>query len=238
MHLMPRIDMTGGESRFSLSNPDDPDRPLDEAVEVALRFQELGARRIQVIDVDRATEHGDNDEVLVDILQRVGVPVDAGGGVRSMRRIQQLLDTGVARVVLSTMGLEHLDWLKEVGILFGDRVVQAIDLHDGQVLVKGRTEPSKLTVDDFIRKADGFGLGAFLVNTCDQEPSDQDLAVLADVSTTTATRIWFGGTHATLARLEQFADTNVYGVVLGRELYDGRLDLAETFNRFQPVVSR
>lgn len=227
MQLVPRVDMAGGESRFSLPDPDDPDRPFEDVAQVAARFQQLGARRLQVIDIDRATEHGDNDDRLVEVLNNVGVPVDAGGGVRSMRRVQQLLDSGVARVLLSTMGVLHLDWLKEVGICFGDRVIQSVDVKDGAVLVKGRTETVEAKLTKILETADDYGLGGFVVNACDETPPDALVAEIADLAGRLSTDVWAAGVGVTVRDLDRWQARGVAGVIAGKEVYTGSLDLTQ-----------
>lgn len=235
MELVPRVDMAGGESRFSLPDPDDPDRPFEDVAQVAARFQQLGARRLQVIDIDRATEHGDNDDRLVEVLNNVGVPVDAGGGVRSMRRVQQLLDSGVARVVLSTMGVLHLDWLKEVGICFGDRVIQSVDVKDGAVLVKGRTESVEAKLTTLLETADEYGLGGFVVNACDEKPTDDLVAEIAGLAGRLTTDVWASGIDLTVADLDRWQERGVAGVVAGKEIYTGGLDLTQGIKHVAPA---
>jgi phosphoribosylformimino-5-aminoimidazole carboxamide ribotide isomerase len=236
MRITPRLDMAGGESVHSLPNPEDPERPWDDAPSVAMALQRAGAARLHVVDVDRATETGDNDDILVQILDKVDIPVDAGGGVRSMRRIQELLDTGIRRVILSTMGVQHPDWLKEVGGLFGKKVVLAVDIQEDQVRVKGRKEPATLDLEAFLTASDDYGLGAILLNTCDRRPRPDIELLATDLSGRAKTPLWLGGAALTMADLDHWAKTSFTDAIVGPEIYDGRLDLEDALKRFPGPV--
>lgn len=237
MHFAPRIDLAGGESLHSLRNPEDPERPFEDARDVALRFQAAGARRIQVIDIDRATEAGDNDEALLAVLESVGLAVDVGGGVRSMRRIQELLDTGAKRIVLSTMGLLHRDWLKEVGLCFGGSVVQAVDLREGRAWIKGRREAAPVGYEAFLSEIDAFGLGAFVVQAFDGVADALTLSTLRALPHRLKTPVWIGGVPEIETDLAHWRSAGVEGVVLGREVYDGQLDLRQLEQRYNGGLS-
>jgi phosphoribosylformimino-5-aminoimidazole carboxamide ribotide isomerase len=103
MIVIPAIDLRGGRAvRLLRGNPDEETSYANDPVEVASRFQEEGARRLHLVDLDAALEQGENREVLREICQAVAIPVQIGGGVRTMPDIQAVLDLGAARAILGT----------------------------------------------------------------------------------------------------------------------------------------
>lgn len=227
MYILPLVELQGGESVHVLDAPSlGETRPLIDPVEVVHRLQGMGAQGLHVVDVDRAANPGrDNDAALVSILDTTVLPVEAGGGVGSLKRIQELLDTGVKRVLVGTMGVLHQDWLKEAGLIFRDALIACVDVRDRDLVVKGRTERASTRLEEHVDTIDGYGLEALHLTYLGENGSGIALAEsLARRLRTPLTYQGPIGGPTDLARLEQ---AGVRGVVLGPEIYDGRLQFGE-----------
>lgn len=233
MYVLPLIELKEGESVHVLDTPSQGEtRPIIDPVEVAHRFAALGAQGFHVVDVDHAlSEKRDNDKALLSILDHTVLPVEAGGGVRSLKRIQELVDTGVRRVLVGTMGVLHQDWLKEAALIFRDQLVVCVDVQGDQLLVKGRTETAPATVEAFLKQVDGYGLES--IHVAHMGSNGDGIRWMEARARQLKTPLTYQGPiedEQALARLEQ---SGVRGVVLGTEIYDGRLAFDALAKRYR-----
>lgn len=232
MYLLPLLELKNGESVHILEGHGQGEsRPLMDPIEVANRLIGLGAQGFHIVDVDRAQDPSrDNDAALFNLLQHTVYPVQAGGGVRSLKRIQELLDTGCRRVLVGTMGVQHPDWLKEASLIFRERLIACVDVGPDGILIKGRTEKAETTTDAFLERVDGIGLEALHVAYVG--PNGQGIPFVESLAKKLRTPVTYQGpisSNADLARLEK---AGIKGVIVGQEIYDGRLsfhELAKTY---------
>lgn len=232
MYILPSLDLKGGETVHAIVEPSQGEaRPLFDPVEVVQRFSRLGAQGFHVVDVDHAEDPDrNNDEALVRLLEHTTLPVEAGGGVRSLKRIQQLLDTGVRRVLVGSMGVQHPSWLKEAAEIFADTVVPCVDVRKRRALIKGRSEEAKRGLMDHLTDVDALGFKNIHITDVDGNGSGIDF--VCELSSKLSTRLSFRGSIANEDVLARLADAGIEGVVLGAEAYDGRLafgTLAKTY---------
>src|SRR5580765_4232023 len=138
MIVIPAIDLRGGRAvRLLRGDPTAETSYADDPVEVASRFQEEGARRLHLVDLDAALEQGENRDVLREICQAVAIPVQIGGGVRAMPDIQAVLDLGASRAILGTTAALDPSFVARAVEEFAERVLVAVDVRGGHVMVKG-----------------------------------------------------------------------------------------------------
>src|SRR4051812_49451656 len=138
MIVIPAIDLRGGRAvRLLRGDPATETSYADNPVEVASRFQEEGARRLHVVDLDAALEQGENRDVLREICQAVAIPVQIGGGVRSLPDIQAVLDLGASRAILGTAAALDPSFVARAVEEFAERILVAVDVRGGHVMGKG-----------------------------------------------------------------------------------------------------
>ena len=141
MIVIPAIDLRGGRAvRLLQGDPNTETAYSEDPVEVAMRFQEEGARRLHVVDLDAALDEGNNREVVEAICRAVQVPVQVGGGLRSMEDIAALLETGAARAILGTAAAADTQFVQRAVEEFAEAIVVAIDVRGGHVMVRGWQE--------------------------------------------------------------------------------------------------
>ncbi|HUR61235.1 MAG TPA: 1-(5-phosphoribosyl)-5-[(5-phosphoribosylamino)methylideneamino] imidazole-4-carboxamide isomerase [Candidatus Thermoplasmatota archaeon] len=223
------VQLVGGDpAQVALERPD-PEAQAD-------LFAEAGATWLHVIDLDAAFGERNQWTHLTRIL-RAGTQVQFGGGVRSMTQVQQLLDLGVARVVVGTQGVRHPAWARELAILFPGRVVLAIDARGRDVAVSGWTEAAGVDVVELAASLDGAGLAGFLYTNVDKEGRlggiDRDTIAAIRLAAPRTPLLASGGI-TTLDDLEWLKGAGVAGAVLGMSIYKGTIDLGEAFSRFPP----
>jgi phosphoribosylformimino-5-aminoimidazole carboxamide ribotide isomerase len=227
--VIPAIDLRGGRAvRLLRGNPENETAYHDDPVEVATRFQEDGARRLHVIDLDAALEQGANRDVLQDICQAVAIPVQAGGGVRDLADIQALLDLGAARAILGTTAALDPPSVARAVEEFAERILVAIDVRAGHVMVKGwqqegpELEPTLAALDD-------AGAPRYLVTAIARDGTldGPDLRLYKQVLSLTERPVIASGGVRTADDIWALRDAGCEAAVTGKALYEKTLKLSQ-----------
>lgn len=202
-----------------------------DPVACALRWERQGATLLHIVDLDGAIKgepvHG---EVIQRIAARVAVPVQVGGGVRSMDTAQKLLDMGVGRVVLGTVAIEDPDLVRSLCRKMGnERVVVAVDARDGKVAVRGWLETTTVGVMELVERMSRLGVVRLLYTDISRDGTRRspDFGAIADLVRQSSAAILASGGIATLDHVRRLALTGVEGAIIGSALYEGDIDLGE-----------
>ncbi|RAU23692.1 1-(5-phosphoribosyl)-5-[(5-phosphoribosylamino)methylideneamino]imidazole-4-carboxamide isomerase [Paramagnetospirillum kuznetsovii] len=238
MILFPAIDLKDGACvRLKLGLMEDATVfNLDPGAQ-AKSFADAGAEWIHVVDLNGAFEGKPVNGAAVDaILNAVSVPVQLGGGIRDMATIESWLGRGIRRVILGTVALKNPQLVKDACKCFPGRVAVGIDAKGGKVAVEGWAETSDLTVLELARKFEDCGVAALIYTDIDRDgvlagPNVAATAALADAISIPV--IASGG----VSSLDDLAALKAYpkleGVISGRAIYDGRIDVAEAIRVLQ-----
>ena len=199
---------------------------LDDPVWVARAWSQQGFRRLHVVDLDAATGRGENRALIRDILALGEFEVQVGGGVRSIDRIEQLLDAGAARVVLGTRALEEPDWLAEMAGLFPGELIVAADVRDRRIVTRGWARTLPRHVLDTVSELDDLPLAGVMVTAVHKEGrlAGPDLALMEDIVEATGLPVLASGGIATPADLRALEHRGVAGAIVGMALYTGALE--------------
>jgi len=209
----------------------------DDPAAVAKRWENEGARYLHVVDLDGAFEgEPRNGDSVRAILRAVQIPVQLGGGLRDRDRIQQALEMGVTRIVLGTKACDAPDFVEGLVGDLGPRIVVGIDARDGFVAVKGWTEKTQLSAVEFARQISGLGVRNVIFTDVSADgmltgPNYDGIAKMCDAVTCNV--IASGGVSKPddVRRLQRLAaeqsGKNLVGVIIGKALYDGRINLME-----------
>ena len=166
MEIIPAIDLIDGKCvRLYQGDYSQETVYSEDPVQVALRWESLGARRIHIVDLDGARSgRPENLDVVERVVKAVGVPVQMGGGVRSLDSARDIVQAGVQRVMLGTVAVRDPDIVRATCAEFGsERVVVAVDSKDGTVAVSGWTAGSDMKATDLIAAMVEAGVETFLV---------------------------------------------------------------------------
>jgi phosphoribosylformimino-5-aminoimidazole carboxamide ribotide isomerase len=196
---------------------------------VAGAFADQGARWIHVVDLDRAFGAGDNEESVGRILQRVRdrVRIQLGGGFRELDRVMRGLELGVDRVVIGTAAAIDPDFLPAAATKVPvERLAVGIDARDGRVAVRGWTETSTLTPAELASRALACGITTLIYTDVARDGMLQgaDIGGALQLQREGAQVIASGGVSS-LDDLRRIADAGLAGAIVGRALYEGRVDL-------------
>ncbi len=237
MEIIPAIDLLEGRVvRLRRGDFEQVTWYSGSAADFAKRFESTGARMLHVVDLEGARDgHPKNLEQLRDIRKAVTIPIEFGGGLRDDEDIQHALQIGVERVVLGTRALEP-EWLERLLGRFSKQIVVSLDVVDNEVQVRGWREASGQSVYAAAKELDRLKVERLIYTNIRRDgmlmgPDVEGLrALLGSVS---ARVILSGGVEGerdieTLCRIR---DAHFEGVIVGRALYDGTLDLARALAR-------
>jgi phosphoribosylformimino-5-aminoimidazole carboxamide ribotide isomerase len=227
--VIPAIDLRGGRAvRLVRGNPEDETTYADDPVEVAVRFQEEGARRLHVVDLDAALDDGENREVVRAICQAVVLPVQIGGGVRTLEEIDAVLDLGAARAILGTTAALDPTFVARAVEEYAERIVVAVDVRGGHAMVKGWTEEGPL-LEDIMPALNDAGCPRFLATAIARDGTldGPDLRLYKQMMGLTDRPIIASGGVRTAEDIWALRDAGCEAAVTGKALYERTLKLGQ-----------
>jgi phosphoribosylformimino-5-aminoimidazole carboxamide ribotide isomerase len=234
MILLPAIDILDGKTVRLAKGAFDERTVYDEdPLEAALRWVRDGARSLHVVDLDGARAGAlVNLEHVERIASKAGVPVQAGGGVRTAEAVEQLVQAGVNRVVLGTAAYRDLDLLDEAVARIGERVVVSVDAREGRVAASGWLEQTELPVEAAIERLAARGVRRFVYSSIDRDGmlSGPDLDGIGRVARVVRGSFVYSGGIASvedLLSLTALRQVNLAGVIVGKALYERRFRVGE-----------
>jgi phosphoribosylformimino-5-aminoimidazole carboxamide ribotide isomerase len=234
--IFPAIDLKGGKVvRLQQGRAEAETVYSDDPAAVAKRWENEGGCYLHVVDLDGAFtgEPGNWDGVRA-ILKAVQIPIQLGGGLRTRKQIEEALEMGVTRVVLGTKACDSPEFVSALVEDFGPRIVVGIDARDGFVAVKGWTEKTEISAVDFAQQINRLGVMNIIftdVATDGMLAGPNYFAISGLCSAVNCNVIASGGVSSIndVRRLQRVADErpNLVGCIIGKALYDGRIDLKQ-----------
>ena len=237
MKLYPAIDIKNGQCvRLRQGVFNDTTVYANEPYEVAKEFEADGAKFLHIVDLDGALRGtGANDEALKKIVEHVNIPVEIGGGIRTMQDIEHRLNLGVTRVILGTKAVESPDFVKEAVEKFGaDKIVVGIDAKDGMVAIKGWETISNVDAVTLALSMKDLGVKTIIYTDISKDgmlcgPNFVQTARMVEI---TGMDIVASGGVSCMNDLIQLESIGVEGAILGKAIYEKRVDLKEAAARF------
>ena len=205
----------------------------DDPLEAARHWVEEGARFLHVVDLDGAkTGEPQNLEHLRRITTELGVPVQTGGGLRSLPAVRDALRAGAERVILGTAAFTDVDFLDDVLSAYGERVVVSVDTRGGHISTAGWTETTQMPAEAVIERLQDRGVRSFVYTNVDRDGMQQgaDLEEVKRIAEVVRGRFLYSGGIGSLADLQALAElrqVNLGGVVAGKALYEKKFTIAE-----------
>lgn len=234
MHIIPAIDLIDGKC-VRLTQGDYAREKVyrNDPLEVAKEFQDAGLTRLHLVDLDGAKSgRVTNWKAIESICRNTSLSVDVGGGIKTEDELKRLFDCGANQVNLGSIAVRDPVLVSSWIETYDEKIILSADVRDGQVAVSGWQEASSLTVDALIKMYEPAGLS---FATCTDISTDGTLAGPAIglyqhlVSTFPGVAIVASGGVGSTLDIERLASTGVYGVIVGKALYEGRMTTAELF---------
>ena len=229
MIVIPAIDLRGGSAvRLVRGNPDEVTTYADDPVAVAERFQEEGARRLHVVDLDAALGEGANTEAVAAICRAVVIPVQVGGGIRTLEQIAAVLEAGAARAILGTAAAVDPAFVTRAVEEFAEHVVAAVDVRGGRLMVRGWTEEGP-PLEEALHALDEAGSPRYLVTSIARDGTLEgpDLALYGRVLKLTDRSVIASGGVRDADDVWALRDLGCEAVVTGKALYERTLKLSQ-----------
>ena len=234
LEVIPAIDLMDGQAvRLKKGDFETKERVAEDPVAVAVGFEKAGAQRIHIVDLDGAkTGSPQNHATIRDILKAVSIPVQVGGGLRSLERVREVLALGADRAVVGTSAANNPDVIAEILRAEGARVIVGADASGGFIATHGWQETTTERVEDFGRRMVALGAVRFLFTDISRDGMLEGVNTEATAALSQAVGkpvIASGGVAGIedIEKLVQMQPFGVEGVVIGKALYAGKLDLAK-----------
>ena len=235
LDIIPAVDVKDGKCvRLYQGDYDKETVFSTDPVSVAVGWQEMGAERIHVVDLDGASSGSQlNFQVIERMISCLTIPVQVGGGIRTESNVLTMMDIGVNRVVLGTIAVENKELVRSIVDRFGtESIIVGIDVRDDLVSIKGWKESTVVTSFDLMKDMYSIGVRRFVYTDISRdgtlmEPNFQSIKQI--VNRSDANIIASGGVSS-LGHIEQLAGLGVEGVIIGKALYTGDINLHEAIS--------
>ena len=235
MLIIPAIDLKDGRCvRLTQGRKADVKVYDGDPVEIAKRFEDSGARMLHVVDLDGAFAGGEsrNRKVVRRIIRALEIPVQFGGGLRSVSDVQQMIEYGAAQVVIGTLAAESPETLESFVQLFGFRIAVGIDARDGQVVTRGWEKQEQISAVHLARRVADAGVDRIVYTDVARDGTLEGVSLeqTCTIARESGLRVTASGGVSSLAeieRLQEVRECGVDSVIIGKALYEGRFTLQE-----------
>ena len=231
MIIYPAIDIIGGKCvRLQQGSYSDVTVFGDSPVDMAKKWESLGAEYLHVVDLDGARSgKSENSEIIKQIAKTLKIPVQIGGGIRNLETIETYLSGGLSRVILGTSAVNNREMLVSALKEYKGKIAVGIDAKDGKVAIHGWEKTSDFTAVEFAREVESLGTKTIIYTDISRDgmlkgPNHQAMKEMAD---SVSMDVIASGGVSRLTDIVDLKQTGVSGVIVGKALYTGNVDLKE-----------
>ncbi|MGA3280446.1 MAG: 1-(5-phosphoribosyl)-5-[(5-phosphoribosylamino)methylideneamino]imidazole-4-carboxamide isomerase [Smithella sp.] len=242
MVIIPAIDIKDGKCvRLAQGDFDRVTTYADNPVDVALTWMQKGAELIHVVDLDGSVAGlPRNANIILEIARKVVVPIQVGGGIRDMETIEFYLNNGVSSVILGTAALQNEEIVRDACQTFPEKIILGIDALEGKVAIRGWTQKTQLNAVDLARRYEKFNVKAIVYTDIKRDGMGTGVNIEATKELAKAVNIPViaSGGVAAIADIENLLsikDSEIYGVIIGRALYNGAVSLEDAIKAGKKV---
>lgn len=232
MLIYPAIDLKEGKCvRLRQGRKDDSTVFSEEPEAMAKHWESQGARFLHVVDLDGAFEGlPRNLEVITRIAETVQIPIQVGGGIRTDEAADELLAGGVSRLIVGTAALKDTDWFAELARRHEGKVAVGVDAKDGNVAVKGWVEVTDTPVLDFLNLLEGIPLAALIYTDIHRDGmmNGPNVEATCRVAENTSIPVIASGGITSIDDVRRLSALPLNGMIIGRAIYEGSIQLPET----------
>jgi len=232
MEVIPALDLREGEIvRLYQGDYHRQTVYSGDPLAVALEWERQGAPRLHIVDLDGAIAGSPvNLEVVSTIVSRVHVPLQLGGGIRTLETAQRIMDMGVDRIVLGTAAVEEPALVQEALNRFGDQaIIVGVDAREGRVAVRGWLEQAAVSATELVHRMTALGVRRFLFTDIGRDGTltEPNFDSISQVVQSTEAAVVASGGISSIDHVKRLAEMGVEGAIIGSALYTGRIHLQE-----------
>src|SRR5690625_253678 len=228
MIIFPAIDILNGQCVRLIQGDYNQEKIYSNSpIDMAKKWEAKGAEFIHIVDLDGAkTGDSINKKVILDIAKTVNIPVQVGGGIRSLDIISTYLENGVNRVIIGTAAINDPAFLKAAVEKYGDKIAVSLDARNGYVATDGWTDTSNVTALDLVKKLEKMGVKTIVYTDIAKDGMLQgpNLQEQQTINEATSMDVIASGGVTTKEDVENLQALEMYGTIIGKALYDGKLD--------------
>ncbi|MBB6454146.1 phosphoribosylformimino-5-aminoimidazole carboxamide ribotide isomerase [Salirhabdus euzebyi] len=228
MILYPAIDIRDGKCVRLIQGDYDKESVYGDPVEMAEKWISQGARALHLVDLDGALEGSSkNLDAIQAIAKSTNVPIQVGGGIRTIEKIELLLEIGVSRTILGTAALQDKQFLKEAIDKFGAAIAVSIDAKNGYVATDGWTKTSEKKAIDFAKELEDLGVRTIIYTDIAKDGmlAGPNFDEIYTVNKHVGINVIASGGVSNASDVKKLAELDVYGTIIGKALYTGNIDL-------------
>ncbi len=232
MEIFPAVDILGGKvvRLFKGDYSTAKNYPVS-CVGAAKKFKEEGAKFLHAVDLDGAKSgRAENVKVVEEIIKSSGLFVEIGGGIRSFAQAESYISAGAGRIILGTAAVENFEFVKEMAEKFPQKVAVGVDAAGGKVAIKGWREITNIDAGDFCRRLADVGVENVIYTdiSTDGAMRGTNLKAFESLVRIAGLKVTASGGITTLDEIRKLKEMGVYAAILGKALYENKLDLKET----------
>lgn len=231
MQIFPATDILGGKVvRLTKGDYNQVKIYADSPAEMALEFMKDGATNLHMVDLDGAKDGAPvNFEAIREAAKIKDLFIEVGGGIRDMKRVEDYLSLGVKRVILGTAAVRNYPFVEEAVKEFGNAIAVGVDAKDGFVAVSGWQETTSVKSVEFCKKLRDTGVSTVIYTDISKDGmlSGTNLEVYGELSEIKGLDIVASGGITFVNEIEKLRDMNIYGAIVGKAVYEGKLSLKD-----------
>ncbi|MBL0716969.1 MAG: 1-(5-phosphoribosyl)-5-[(5-phosphoribosylamino)methylideneamino]imidazole-4-carboxamide isomerase [Desulfosarcina sp.] len=237
MIIIPAIDIKKGKCVRLLQGRMDKETVFsDDPAAIALRWEKEGAEIIHIVDLDGAIQkHPENLNTIKQIVEKIKIPVQVGGGIRDERTIKAYIDLGITKVIIGTEAIKNPKMVKDACRIFPGRIIVGIDARNGLVAIEGWTKMTRVKAVDLAKEFENSGVAAINFTDIHRDgmqtgPNIEETRLLAEAVSIPVVASGGVSTIEDIKNLIPLQEAGVTGVITGRSLYTGTLSLKKAVN--------
>lgn len=204
-----------------------------DVLKIAKNFEIAGAEYIHLVDLEGAKKGKlINNKIIIEVAKSVNLPIEVGGGIRTYENIKYLIDNGISRVILGTVAIENLDFVKRALDKFGDKISIGVDCKNGYLCGRGWLKESKFNYIDFSKEMEKMGVDNIILTDISRDGTLQgvNIGMLKKLNENICMNITSSGGIAKIDDIRELKNLNIYGVIIGKALYSKHINLKEAID--------
>ncbi len=227
MIIFPAIDIRGGKCvRLEQGDYNKETVYGDSPVEMAQLWQAKGAEYIHIVDLDGAKSGmSENAQAIQDIAKNVNIPIQVGGGIRSLDIIEQYTSFGVDRIIIGTAAIDNLTFLSEATDVYKEKIAVSLDARNGRLATDGWTDTSTVRARDILPTLEEIGVQTIVYTDIAKDGmlKGPNVAELTKMNEATSMNVIASGGVTTTEDIAALKQLDLYGAIVGKALYDGKV---------------
>ncbi|MBI2851136.1 MAG: 1-(5-phosphoribosyl)-5-[(5-phosphoribosylamino)methylideneamino]imidazole-4-carboxamide isomerase [Chloroflexi bacterium] len=234
MEIIPSVDIRGGNCVSLYQGDYDQETVFsDDPVDVALKWQGMGAPRLHIVDLDGAASGEPGNLAIIEVLAKaILVPIQVGGGIRSLETIKRLLTAGVDRVILGTAAVEDPLLVREACRRYPDSIIVGIDTRDGWMATRGWKQDTKVRGMELAKSMAQLGVKRFIHTDVSRGSTltEPNFSAIAELINETKLPVIASGGISSLLHIKMLKQFGAEGAIIGKALYTGDINLRKAID--------